>query len=162
MGGLLGAFGGGFARAVTLPLRAVTPWFLVAALVASALDLGRRIAPAPGLANILRRLMRYGAKFSPTARGALMGGMTPLLPCGLLYGIYATAFTAGSFGRGLLLMLAFAAGGVPSLLLAQYSMGLSARLGPRGALVLKRVVPLVAAAVLAWRALATSAGHSCH
>jgi sulfite exporter TauE/SafE len=40
------------------------------------------------------------------------------LPCGLVYSALATALTAGSAGRGALLMLAFGLGTLPNLLLA--------------------------------------------
>ncbi len=162
VGGALGAFGSAFGRAFTVPLRSVLPWLLIAALVASALDLGKRIAPLPGIANFLRRMHRLSATFSPVTRATVVGGITPLLPCGLLYGVFAAAFTAASFGGGALLLGAFAVGGAPALLLAQLPGGLMRRLRGTPAVVLQRGVPLVAAGVLAWRAVMTAGGHSCH
>jgi hypothetical protein len=91
-----------------------------------------------------------------------VGAITPLLPCGLLYGVFAAAFAAGSFGGGALLLGAFAAGGAPALLLAQLPGGLMRKLRGTPALIIQKAVPLVAAAVITYRALMTSSGHSCH
>jgi hypothetical protein len=60
-------------------------------------------------------------------------------------------------------MLAFAAGGLPALAVLQANAGrLAAR--PTAGPLIRRVVPLVAAAVVLWRALAAPAGAppACH
>jgi sulfite exporter TauE/SafE len=162
VGGFLGVFGRAFSRAFTLPMRAIVPWLLVAALLGSALDIGKRLAPLPGLAHFVRRLARLGATFSPTRRAAVLGGITPLLPCGLLYGVFAAAFSVSSFADGALLLGSFAVGGAPALLLAQLPAGLATRLRGTPALILRRGLPLVAAAVLAVRAVQSARGHACH
>ena len=162
MGGLLGSFGSGFSRAFAVPLRAVLPWMLVAALVASALDLGKRLRPIPGFANLSRLAARVSASLSSRGRAALLGAMTPLLPCGLLYGVFAAAFTTSSFGGGALLLGAFAMGGAPALALAQLQLGLGARLRGWPAVALQKGLPLAAAAVIAYRALQSASGHACH
>ncbi|QRO02838.1 sulfite exporter TauE/SafE family protein [Archangium violaceum] len=163
MGGLLGALGGGVTRALAVSTRPWLPWVMAAALVASALELGKRLRPLPGLSHLAGAITRAGAKFSLLSRSGAMGAVTPLLPCGLLYGVYAAALTSGSLGGGALLLGAFALGGLPALLGAQLQTGLWQRQPRVAAFVLKRAVPLVAAAVLIYRAVGDTARHmSCH
>lgn len=163
MGGLLGALGGGVTRALAVSTRPYLPWVMAAALVASALELGKRLRPLPGLSHLAAAVTRAGAKFSLLSKAGAMGAVTPLLPCGLLYGVYAAALASGSFGGGVLLLGAFALGGLPALLGAQLQTGLWQRQPRMAAFVLKRAVPLAAAAVLIYRAVGVSTGHpSCH
>lgn len=168
VGGALGLLGAGALAAIggssalALPW---LPWVMAGLLIASALGLGERTPNLPGLSQALRAANRAGARFSPRMRAAMMGGLTPLLPCGLLYGLYASTLLTGSFGRGALVAGSFALGGVPALVLAQAQTSWLHRL-PKGAeFVLRRVVPVAAAAALIFRALAThgaDAGASCH
>jgi hypothetical protein len=91
-----------------------------------------------------------------------MGAVTPLLPCGLLYGVFAAALAAGSFGGGALLLGAFALGGLPALFGAQLQLGLWGR-RPRAAdFLLRRALPLMAAAVLVYRAAGAAGTPRCH
>src|SRR5262249_22530689 len=156
-----------FSRGVALPLSSVLPWMLVAALLASVFDLGKRIAPVPGLANVVRTASRWSASLPPWARASVIGGVTPLLPCGLLYGVFAAAFTCASFGGGALLLGAFALGGAPALLGTQLAVRVRAATGPcarlrRHPLALQKALPLIAAAVIAFRAIQVARGHACH
>ncbi len=163
VGGALGALGGGVTQALAVSARPYLPWVMAAALVASALELGKRLRPLPGLSRLAAALSRVSAKFSPAGRSGAMGAVTPLLPCGLLYGVYAAALASSSFVGGALLMGAFALGGLPALLGAQLQTGLWNRQPRLAAFVLKRAVPLVAAGLLIYRAVAVSAGQpSCH
>lgn len=163
LGGLLGALGGGVTQALAVSSRPYLPWVMAAALVASALELGKRLRPLPGLSHVAGAITRANAKFSLLSRSGAMGAVTPLLPCGLLYGVYAAALASSSFGGGALLMGAFALGGLPALLGAQLQTGLWQRQPRLATFVLKRAVPLVAAAVLLYRAVGVGAGQpSCH
>jgi hypothetical protein len=163
VGGLLGALGGGVTQALAVSTRPYLPWVMAAALVASALELGKRLRPLLGLTHMAGALTRTSAKFSLLSRSGAMGAVTPLLPCGLLYGVYAAALASSSFGGGALLMGAFALGGLPALLGAQVQTGLWQRQPRLATFVLKRAVPLVAAAVLLYRAVGVGAGQaSCH
>ncbi len=163
VGGLLGALGGGVTQVLAVSTRPYLPWVMAAALVASALELGKRLRPLPGLSHVAGAISRVSAKFSLLSRSGAMGAVTPLLPCGLLYGVYAAALTSSSFGGGALLMGAFALGGLPALLGAQLQTGLWQRQPRLATFVLKRAVPLVAAAVLLYRAVGVGAGQpSCH
>jgi sulfite exporter TauE/SafE len=164
LGGLLGLFGSGVGRLLTVRLAPVAPWLLVATLLASALELGRRLSPPPLLTQIVRRLGALARRLPGSLRAAVLGALTPLLPCGLLYGLFAAAVAEESFGGGALLLAAFGLGAVPALLLAQLpARRLLAGQGPwsRG---VRRLVPALAAAVVAWRAVMVHAapGHGCH
>ncbi|QSQ24116.1 sulfite exporter TauE/SafE family protein [Pyxidicoccus parkwayensis] len=163
VGGALGALGGGVTRVLAVSTRPYLPWLMAAALVASALEVGKRLRPLPGLSQAVRFISRWGAKFSWTGRAGAMGAVTPLLPCGLLYGVFAAALASGSFGGGALLLGAFAVGGLPALLGAQLQAGLWKHRPRAAAFVLQRAVPLVAAAVLIYRAVGSASGRpSCH
>jgi hypothetical protein len=135
---------------------------MAAALVASALELGKRLRPLPGLARLAGALTRLGAKFSFTGRSGAMGAVAPLLPCGLLYGVFAAALTSGSWAGGALLLGAFAAGGLPALLGAQLQSGLWKGRPRLVSFLFQRAMPLAAAAGLIYRALGTAGGAACH
>jgi sulfite exporter TauE/SafE len=167
-----GAALGGFGRAVmgTLvgPGARAVPWIMAAGLVLSALGVGAKVRRAPVLAQIPRRLARAGARISPPRRAALRGLATPFLPCGLLYGAFLMAAGAASVAGGALVMAAFGLGSVPALALVQALVpGGGARLAahPRAAAFARRAIPLVAAVVLVWRAVAAQSGAAaphCH
>lgn len=171
VGGVLGFLGhGATGGAFTAP--GWLPWVVVLLLVASALGLGERLPTIPGASRILRAGTRVAAKLSPTARAGAMGALVPLIPCGVLYGVLIAAFASGSLVRGAVLAAAFAVGGVPSLTFAQAQTGWMQRLPTGPAVVLRRVVPLVAAAVVVWRVVVVgeptfgvgveAGGVSCH
>jgi sulfite exporter TauE/SafE len=133
------------------------PWLLAAFLIAGAL------APL-GWARALRLPARLGggahsvaravATGGPTLRAAAFGALTPLLPCGLLYGVFLAAAATGTALSGGGVMLLFALGGVPALAGAQAGAQLF-NAHPRVTRALRTAVPLAAAAVLIWRALAS-------
>ena len=106
--------------------------------------------------------------FRPPRRAALRGLATPFLPCGLLYGAFLMAAGAASVAGGALVMMAFGLGSVLALALVQVLLpGGAARLvsHPRAAAFARRAIPLLAAVVLVWRALAvggTASPPHCH
>ncbi len=163
VGGALGALGGGVTKVLAVSTRPYLPWLMAAALVASALEVGKRLRPLPGLAHAARYVARWGANFSWAGRASAMGAVTPLLPCGLLYGVFAAALASGSFGGGALLLGAFALGGLPALLGAQLQTGLWKHRPKALSFLLQRAVPLLAAALLIYRAVGTGSSQpSCH
>jgi sulfite exporter TauE/SafE len=160
MGALLGAFGHLVLARLAGPGMRLVPWVMAGGLVFSALEVGRRMPPLPGIARIPRVMVRSGAKFSPAVRAALRGAATPFLPCGLLYGAFLTAAAAGSVVGGAVVLASFGAGAVPALSAVQ---ALVPRVGrvtgsPRFAAVARRAVPLLAAGVLVWRAVSAGGG----
>jgi sulfite exporter TauE/SafE len=158
-GAVLGGAGRAAMAALAAPAARALPWMMAAGLIVAALELGKRVPPLPGLARIPRGLSRMSARFSPPARAALRGVATPFLPCGLLYGAFLMAAAAGSPAGGALVMASFGAGAIPALAIIQLNIARLTR-HPRAYSVARRAVPLVAAAVLIWRALAVKG--SCH
>ena len=67
----------------------------------------------PGFGRVLEKSLQSGGGLSFLGMGLLLG----LLPCGLSYAAFIRALAAGGFAPGFFLVLAFAAGTVPGLLL---------------------------------------------
>ncbi len=163
VGAALGGLGGGIAQVLSISVRPYLPWVMAATLVATAFELGKRLPAIPGFAPVVRGISRASGRLSPVARSGTIGALTPLLPCGLLYGISAAAIAIGSAGGGALVMGGFALGSGPALLLAQA--GLGKRLLPAAVRpLLQRGIPLAAAAVLVYRAIGSMGGDPpiCH
>lgn len=157
----LGAVGRTGLALAHAPLARALPWIMVAGLILSAAEVGRRLPALPGLSRIPQALARFGARFSVTTRAAFRGAATPFLPCGLLYGAFVVATGTGSALAGGAVMLAFSLGALPALLLVQLG---APRLAGRGGAspILRRAVPLLAAVVVAWRALGAQTGGAPH
>jgi sulfite exporter TauE/SafE len=162
VGALLGGVGQALSLTLTFSVTPYLPWVMAVGLVITALDLGKHLRPLPGVGQLSKRLARLGAGLGPTGRAFALGAATPFLPCGLLYGMFLAAVATNSAVGGALVMAAFSLGAVPILGAVQ----LGARgfdRWPTAALVLRRVVPLVAAAVLVARALwAQDTAPDCH
>jgi sulfite exporter TauE/SafE len=153
----LGLAGRTVATALAEHVQPVLPWIMVVGLVASAFDFTRRL-PVPDLSGGLgRRLAALGARSTPVNRAFALGTATPLLPCGLLWGIFLVAVGAGSPLGGAAVMTAFALGGVPGLAAVQIGTAWTGRF-PRAERALRVGVPLVAALALVVRTLNAEAG----
>jgi len=166
VGTALGFAGQGLAAGLARYVQPVLPWLMVVGFVASAFEFGRRLPAAGALGGLARRLARWGEGASPFGRAAALGAATPFLPCGLLWGISLVAVGAGTAWGGALVMVAFGLGSTPGLATVQLGTAWSGR-WPRAERILKVAVPLVAAAAVAWRALAvgdpgTAGGHAGH
>ena len=152
LGAALGASGSAAVTTFAGGLTPALPWLMALGLLATALELPKRLAPLPGVRRVSGWVVAKSARFAPEARAGAMGAVTPLLPCGLVYGIALAALASGSAVSGLTVMGAFALGGVPALAAAQLQVGFLGRFGRAGA-VARRAVPALAAVVLVWRAL---------
>jgi sulfite exporter TauE/SafE len=148
----LGLAGSGLARLLAERVQPVLPWLMAAGLAASAFEFSRRLPAWAGLGGLGRGVARLGARGSLLARAAALGAATPLLPCGLLWGMFLVAIGAGSPAGGALVLAAFALGGVPGLAAVQLGAAWTGRY-PRVERVLRVAVPLVAAAALVARTL---------
>lgn len=76
--------------------------------------------------HLWRRIQPLTRRFLPArsmAQAFPLGLLWGWLPCGLVYSALTSALTAGSPGRGALLMLAFGLGTLPNLLLAGIVLG---------------------------------------
>ena len=135
---------------------------LAAGLVFLALIGERGALKIPGLGGLLQSVMKRSRSLSPTARALMMGLATPLLPCGLLWSACAGAAVAGSPLAGGTVMLGFALGSLPLLLLAQTQAGrLAKRFGPKTLMWVQRGSMLLAAGLLVWRGVLAMQGESC-
>lgn len=153
VGAALGAIGRGVSVLLVSEAQRVMPWVMAAGLILTAFDLTRRVPPIPGLKRVTSFFAaRATSQQSPGARGFLFGVLTPLLPCGLLYGLFLAAIATGDALEGAGLLGAFGLGALPALLAVQ--LGASRlSLSPRVSFVVRRLVPVAAAAVLIVRAL---------
>ncbi len=126
LGALAGSLGGGMAL-VSGTLSVQLALYIAAQVMLIALG-----AYLAGYTGALRRLEALGAHLWPTIGSlakALLPGLTPLravavgslwgfLPCAMVYSLLVTASVSGSALRGALVMLAFGAGTLPTLLLS--------------------------------------------
>ncbi len=162
IGVVLGGLGSVLGSAKLATPSAWVAFVLAAGLLVLAL-LGERGALAiPGLGRAMQRAMASTRSLSPTARAGLLGTFTPLLPCGLLWAACAGAAMSGTALDGGSVMLGFALGSLPLLLLAQTQAGrLSRRFGARTLRRLQQSAMLLAAATLVWRGFLSLQGSSC-
>lgn len=164
--GAIGVGLGGIGSALgASTLGAPTAWVafvLAAGLVFLALAGERGALKIPGLGALLQGLTARSRSLSPVARAGAMGLLTPLLPCSLLWATCAAAAVAGSALGGAGVMVGFALGSLPLLLLAQTQAGrLARRFGPQTLLYAQRAAMLLAAGVLVWRGVVVMQGGSC-
>lgn len=163
LGATVGLMGEGVRRAL-VEMMPVLPWLMVAALIATGLGLGHRLPVPRALQRALSAWVRTSAKFSPVVRAGAIGAATPLLPCATLFGLVLAATASGSGLAGAGLMASFALGATPALAVVQ-AHAPALRRHPRVAMWVQRAVPLLAAAVLVWRAINAGDGGtppSCH
>jgi sulfite exporter TauE/SafE len=152
-GALLGAFGERAGMLLSIATSPWLPWALALLLVASAFQWTVHLRRVPGFSGASRRLVSLGTGGSPSTVAAVWGFVTPLLPCGFLYGALATSLVAGSAVAGAVVTAAFGVGTMPALVAAQAPLGLEKRLPDGWGAFLRQAVPLTTAAVLVWRAL---------
>lgn len=161
-GALAGAAGGAVGASLVERSAGWIAIALAVSLVVFAAGGFAHLGKLPGVTRWVSRGAARAAQLPPHARGAVLGALTPLLPCGLLYVIYAMALLAGSAVAGAVTMFGFALGSLPALLLAQINIGwIRARLSLQWRTNLQRIVLLGAAALLAWRGWVQLAGASC-
>lgn len=132
------------------------PWMLVAVLIVMAFGWDKKI-PRPAIFKRLTARARIKAfSFSAYGGAAAMGLLTPFLPCGPLYLVFAAALLAGSAAKGAEFTLAFGLGTVPLLWLAQHQFHrIRAKLTPLAMTRMRRGLALVTALMLTWRLHAT-------
>ena len=156
VGALLGSLGKGVVLTLSTRVEPFLPWVFAAGLVATALNVGKHWPALPGIGRVGVGIARLSQRLPATARVVALGAATPLLPCGVLYGVFLSAVATGKALDGAVTLFAFSLGAVPLLATAQWG---SRRLprNPRLQRALQTAVPLLAATMLIWRALATHA-----
>lgn len=117
LGGVLGAMGN--AIGINFTLTAILGLLAALAMLLLGLNLvgvftRNKIALPSGLFNFLRKIEHK--TFTPL----ILGFVTFFLPCGFTQSMQLSALGSGSFGSGMLLMLAFALGTLPMLLLLSF------------------------------------------
>lgn len=162
VGVVLGSIGSALG---TKGLGAPSAWvaFVLAAGLLLLVFVGERGAlKIPGLGRVVQSTIARTRAMSPLVRCGMLGLLTPLLPCGLLWAACAGAAVAGSGLGGGSVMTGFALGSLPLLLLAQTQAGrLARRFGPRTMSFVQRGAMLLAAGVLVWRGVVGMQGGSC-
>jgi uncharacterized protein len=147
-------------------LGAPAPWVILVlggALLLFALTGERGALKLPWLGPLLHRIAGWSARQGPIRRGAALGLLTPLLPCGLLWAACAAAAIAGSTQDGSLVMAAFALGGLPLLVLVQGPLGgLVRRLSAARLDLVRRAAMTLCACLLLWRGVLALQGSCCH
>lgn len=155
VGAVAGALGSTFGTRLLPDAAAWIPIALGVALLIVAAGGLHRLGKVPGANRLARAALGVAGRHGAAARGATLGLLTPLLPCGVLWAVHGSALLAGSAGAGAALTVAFAVGSLPLLWVAQLHAGwLHQRLGPRGRVVLQRALAAAAAGVLLWRGIA--------
>ncbi len=138
------------------PWALALPWVIVLFFVLVALRIDQRL---PRMIWLARLQLKVQARLRGKPRvlvAAVMGGLTPLLPCGPLYFLVAIAAVSGSAARGGAFMLSFGLGTLPLLWLAQANLGwVRRRLSPRNLARFQTGLALLAAVVISWRLRAT-------
>jgi hypothetical protein len=160
VGALIAALTGMDSKSDVASLQAWLRWF--AAVLLAVLGLIRlgwlqeprwldRLNPEriPGFSRAMSGASGSGGQTAFFLLGLLLG----FLPCGLSYGAFAQALSTGSAGTGALLVLAFAAGTVPGLLLLGTGVSAIVRRYRRPSDIIAGVLMLVMAAMLIRKAL---------
>ncbi|MDQ8179878.1 sulfite exporter TauE/SafE family protein [Pelagicoccus sp. SDUM812005] len=153
LGALVGALGSRVVSWVGENPARFAPWALAAFFVALACNLDGIVTRWQAKSGIGRGIVQRAYRLSGHARGFSLGIATPLIPCGPLYLMLWATTMSGSAGQGALVMLCFAIGTMPLMLLAQTGWAwLSLRMDARKLGYLRRVVALVAVGLLCFRA----------
>ena len=128
------------------------PWVMVVVLLVMACGWDKKI-PRPAILNRLTARARFKtSRLSAYGAASAMGLLTPFLPCGPLYLVFAAALLAGSAAKGAEFTLAFGLGTVPLLWLAHHQFHrMRAKLTPVAMARLRRGLALVTALMLVWR-----------
>ncbi|MEN8679790.1 MAG: sulfite exporter TauE/SafE family protein [Akkermansiaceae bacterium] len=152
IGALCGAIGQQPLRWIFNSPAVVLPWMLVILFLITALGLWKKL-PRPRFVDRLVARARLRSFKLSAGRGALvMGLVTPLLPCGPLYLLFAATLLSGSALRGAEFALAFGMGTVPLLWVAQQGFSRLRETMPALRFTqLQRGLAIVATIVMIWR-----------
>ncbi|MCR9247804.1 MAG: sulfite exporter TauE/SafE family protein [bacterium] len=162
VGVVLGGIGAALGTSELSAPTSIAAFVLAGGLIVLVLFGERGAIKIPGMQQLVPRVHRAGRSLPPTMRAGLLGIATPLLPCGLLWSVFAGAGVAGSASGGASVMTGFALGSLPLLFFAQSQAGRFAeRFGPRAVRWLQTGAMLLAAAALIWRGIANLNGGSC-
>ncbi|MFN7339769.1 MAG: sulfite exporter TauE/SafE family protein [Opitutia bacterium] len=149
-GALAGLLGRKFATLLDTPFASLAPWALVAWLLLLAVGVDRGLPLPKWVRDRQAAAVRAVQGMRPAAGGALLGGLSPLLPCGPLHALLGICLLTGSPAKGAELGMGFALGTLPLLWASQVGYHrLTLRFGTTAAIRWRRVLCAVAAILLA-------------
>lgn len=152
VGAIAGAVGQAALQGFHLSQLQYVPWLLVVYFAIIGFRLDRYVPKPRWVGPYYRRLTSRFKFLDPRLNAAMMGIMSPLLPCGPLYMIFGLSFFSGSAIKGVEFALGFGIGTIPLLWLAQSKLFvLQQRLGAIGLGRLQRSVAICAMLVIMWR-----------
>lgn len=157
---VLGAIAGGLGRTplswISTSVWRWMPWLIVLFFIALGLRWDHYLPRLPLLSRFYLGLQSRVRGRSGVEAAAMLGLVTPLLPCGPLYLVLTAALLSGSAARGLEFMLAFGLGTVPLLWVAQANFHwLRRRLPPLWLSRTRIALALGCAGLVGWRLRAT-------
>ena len=169
VGALAGVLGGAIAHLFAFPLTAFLPWALVVLFLAFLLGWEKRARLPAAVSKLAFRLRLRTARWGEKRTGAVLGALTPFLPCAPLYMVFGVAVFSGSALAGGILLAAFALGTVAPLWLVQSQyFRLRSRFSPVTLARIQKSLALISLLLIAWRAgagdgfdPATGGGASC-
>ena len=131
---------------------ALLPWVLVLFFVLLGLGMDKRIPKLKRVSLLFFRLTVRFRRLPATAGASVLGFVTPLLPCGPLYLVFAVALTTGSALAGAEFLMAFALGTLPLLWVVHLQAGTIRRwLTPKRLMLVQRGLALLFAAMISLR-----------
>lgn len=155
LGILAGVVGLGVLRFFQLSVVKYFPWVLVVFLLVFALGLDRLVPKFPFARRLFARFSERVVRFPKNYAALLLGFTTPFLPCGPLYMVLWVALLSGSPGFGGEVMLGFALGTLPLMLLSAFQFKrLRQWLKPDKLYFMQRLLAVCMVFFIAWRILA--------
>lgn len=153
LGALAGALGESIVSWLGANPTRFAPWAMMAFFVALAFNLDGRLTRWKARHGFGRGIVQRAYRLPGYARGASLGLLTPLIPCGPLYLMLWATTMSGSAAQGMIVMACFAAGTMPLMLIAQSGWSwLSVRMDARKVSYLRRGMAMLAVGVLCMRA----------
>ncbi len=159
LGAIAGSFGASLGAEQLGSAMPVVAWVLAGALIVFALFGESWLRVLPGGSQLANRVLRRAYRAPPLWRAGVLGAVTPLLPCGVLYVAIAAAAVSGSWSEGLVVTSGLALGSVPLLLLFHTQLHrLRRKLGVKMMTYIQKGIMLAAAGALVWRSAAGPSG----
>lgn len=153
IGAISGALGYTLAQSAAWDMTMIFPWVLVGFLGLFAAGVHRRLPKPAWLGRYAMQATQKTRDSRTWLKGLVLGLVTPLLPCGPLYGVFWLAMLSGSPLYGLEIGVGFGMGTILLLWIGQTQfLRLQGILKPNRIALFQRSAAGIAAIVIAWRA----------
>jgi len=153
VGASLGAMGAAAGGIFHTSFSRMLPWVMALLFVVIAFGWERSLPRLPFVSRWLLKINFQATSLPRTRAAALLGAVTPFLPCGPLYLAFGVALVSGSWIAGAFLMASFALGTIPLYALAQFgAWRWQAQLAPSTQIWTRRIFALGSAALVGGRA----------